>query len=190
MNRFFTRRKTEIEIWKKLKNDSPKTRELIETPYSTKEERQKLHLTFTEINEAELKLLKYIQHQMFTSTSKEKLSSFKIMKDKNGLHVLKTKIFNRVDNFNFRCPILLDGNHDIVCMLIRETHETIGHAGTQITINYIRERFWIISLRKIVKKIIAKCVICQKQKAKQMTCEAPPYPPIVSAMQRFSRLSA
>jgi len=99
------------------------------------------------------------------------------MKDKNGLHVLKTKIFNRVDNFNFRCPILLDGDHDIVHMLIRETHETIGHAGTQITMNYIRERFWIISLRKIVKKIIAKCVICQKQKAKRMECEAPPLPP-------------
>ena len=37
----------------------------------------------------------------------------------------------------------------------------------------MRERFWIISLRKVAKIIISKCIICQKQKAKNLQCETP-----------------
>ena len=40
----------------------------------------------------------------------------------------------------------------------------------------LRERFWIISLRKICKQIISECVVCQRHKAKYMQCESPPLP--------------
>jgi len=86
------------------------------------------------------------------------------MKNEHDLYVLKTKIFNRIDDLNFLCPILLDNNHDIIYMLMKETHESMGHAGTQIIINYLRERFWIISLRKIIRAVIANCIVCKRQK--------------------------
>lgn len=53
---------------------------------------------------------------MFTTASKEKLFLFKTMKNEDGLYVLKTKIFNRIDDLNFLCPVLLDSNHDIIYM--------------------------------------------------------------------------
>jgi len=59
---------------------------------------------------------------MFTTVKgKEKLSDFKIMNNEHDLYILKTKIFNRIDDLNFLCPILLDNNHDIIYMLVKET---------------------------------------------------------------------
>lgn len=62
-------------------------------------------------------------------------------------------------------------------MIVKEAHESMGHAGTQIIVNHIRERFWIISLRKITRSVISNCVICKRQKVKRMESEAPPLPP-------------
>lgn len=172
MHRFLSNRRKDIDR-------KSNTREIrVRGPvYLPETERKKLQLTVVEIEAAEVRLLKYLQGQMFTNTSKGKLASFKTMKNKNELYVLKTKIFNRVDDFNFLCPILLDNNHDIIFMMIREIHESLGHAGTQIIMNYVREKYWIISLRKVAKSIIAKCIICQKQRAKRLESEPPPLPP-------------
>ena len=133
-------------------------------------------LTVAEIKEAETKLIKCVQERMFIYGNKNKLSSFKTKLNEKGLYVLKTRITSRDDDSNFLCPILLDSNHDVVYLLVRETHEKLGHVGSQIIMNNLRERFWIISLRKIAKIVISKCVICQKQKAKNLQCETPPLP--------------
>jgi len=55
---------------------------------------------------------------MFATASKNKLTFFKTMRDENDLLILKTKIFNRVYNFSFLCPVLLDNNHEIIYMLV------------------------------------------------------------------------
>jgi len=69
---------------------------------------------------------------MFTTISRNKLPSFKTIINKEGLIALKTKIFNRVDDYYFRCPILLESNHEVIYLLVREKHELMGHAETQI----------------------------------------------------------
>ena len=135
---------------------------------------KKIKLSCFETKEAEIVLLKYLQEEIF-STNESKLSSFKTFTDENGLIVLKTKIFNRKDTFTFLCPILLD-KHDIVEMMIREIHQNCSHSGTQVVMNNVRERFWVISLRKILKTIISKCIVCKKQKVKSFSCETPPFP--------------
>ena len=72
-------------------------------------------------------------------------------------------------------PIVL-GKHEIIEKLVRETHEKNGHAGTQIVMNILRERYWILSSRKIIKDIISKCIICKRHRAKRLECKTPPLP--------------
>lgn len=153
------------------------TPKITKVAYLTKEEKNKVRLTFNELRTAEIKLLKHLQDHMFTTVTKNKLSFFKIMKNRDGLYVLKTKIFNRIDASSFLCPILLDNNNDVIYMLVRETHEDMGHAGMQIIMGHLREKFWIISHRKTIKSVISNCVTCKRQKVKRMECEAPPLPP-------------
>lgn len=169
MHRFLLNRRKEIE-----RKNNTRGKRTISQVYLSETERKKLCLTVAKIEAAEIKLLKYLQEQMFANTSKGKLASFKIMKNKDELLVLKTKILNR-DDFNFLCPILLDSNNDIIHMMIREIHESLGHAGTQM-MNYAREKYWIISIRKVAKLIIAKCVICQRQRVKRLESDPPPLP--------------
>ncbi|XP_043476289.1 uncharacterized protein LOC122507568 [Leptopilina heterotoma] len=113
---------------------------------------------------------------MISGENGDQLSSFKTLINEHGIRVVKTKIINRVDSYQFRCPILLDGKNDIVRLLVRETHENSGHAGVLTIMNILRERFWVTSLRKIIRSIISKCVVCKKQHAKHLECEPAPLP--------------
>lgn len=56
----------------------------------------------------------------------------------------------------------------MVELLIRETHENMNHAGVQSVMCQLREKYWIIQMRKTVRRIILKCVICKRQCSKPM----------------------
>ena len=141
-----------------------------------KKEEEELYLTFEEIKNTEILLLKYLQTQMFTNKENNSLSSLKTFTNKDGLRVLKTKILNRDDSLMFLCPIILKSNHEIIPMIVRDMHERLGHTGCQSIMSALREKFWITSLRKTIKRIISECVVCKRQKAKRMECESTPLP--------------
>ncbi|XP_033221140.1 uncharacterized protein LOC117175541 [Belonocnema kinseyi] len=84
---------------------------------------------------------------------------------------LKSKIVERNDSFSFICPIVLDGKHKVVELLIRETHENMCYAGVQTLICHLREKFWILSMRKTVQSVVSKCIRCKKFDAKKMKAD-------------------
>lgn len=147
MRRFLENRRAIIE---RKKSDRD-----FRTPYLSETERKQLHLTPGEIKIAEKNLLKYLQERMFLGVNADQLSSFRTFLNEDGIRVLKTKIDNRVDSFQFRCPILLDGKDETIQLLVRETHEKLGHAGTLMIMSILRERFWITSLRKVIRTILS-----------------------------------
>lgn len=61
-------------------------------------------------------------------------------------------------------PILLDKGGALASLLIRDAHccmENIeGHAGTQLVLQYLRKRYWIIGARSLAKNIIKMCPTC------------------------------
>lgn len=73
-------------------------------------------------------------------------------------------------------PILLDKKGVLASLLIRDAHYHrvrnwprigawpggVGHGGTQLVQQYLREKYWIIGCRLLTKNIIRKCPICFK----------------------------
>ena len=59
-------------------------------------------------------------------------------------------------------PILVAANHRFTTILIDSVHRENKHMGQQNTMLHLREKFWVIRTRQTVKKILRKCVICQK----------------------------
>lgn len=58
-------------------------------------------------------------------------------------------------------PILLDRDGALAALIIRDAHlNETGHGGTQLVLQYIRKRYWIIGARLFVKTIIRKCPTC------------------------------
>ena len=133
-------------------------------------------LSSDELNAAEVLLLKLVQREMFTSENDVRFKALDVFKDENGLLRVKTKIFNRNDSTNFRCPIILDSAHLIVQRIIEEEHCNLAHAGVQILLCRLRERYWILSARRKVRSVINKCVRCKRYNVKRLESVKTPLP--------------
>ncbi|XP_035222693.1 uncharacterized protein LOC118195478 [Stegodyphus dumicola] len=116
-----------------------------------------------------------VQEDCFVNEKDEKLRTLGIFKDQSGILRLKTKLTFREDTEDFKTPAILPSNHEVVKRLVRYYHEKNAHAGTQILINILRERFWILNARKTVRSIINQCTVCRRFSAKNLeTCTGAP----------------
>ena len=61
-----------------------------------------------------------------------------------------------------KTPLLLATRHRFTELLIQFIHSRIFHNGIRETLNAIRENYWIIRGREIVKQVIRRCIVCKK----------------------------
>ncbi|KAI5755601.1 hypothetical protein M8J77_018252 [Diaphorina citri] len=106
----------------------------------------------------------------------DKLKHLSIIPTDNGLIRLKTKISNREDENDFCHPILLPGKHPVVQRLIFDIHTENCHAGTQMLLSILRQRFWITGGRRTIRSILKSCVVCQRFTSKNIQTPAIPLP--------------
>ena len=59
-------------------------------------------------------------------------------------------------------PMIVPRESPLPQLLIRDAHERTLHGGTQLTPNYLRQRFWILRARQCVKSTIFRCIRCWK----------------------------
>lgn len=52
-------------------------------------------------------------------------------------------------------------------MLVLHYHLNVGHSGWSVTLNAIRERFWILKGGSIVKAILRNCVTCKRHNVRR-----------------------
>ena len=60
-------------------------------------------------------------------------------------------------------PMLLPKEHPITTSIVRHYHQTLGHAGREHVLAAIRQKFWILRARSLVRRILRKCVDCRKR---------------------------
>ena len=127
-------------------------------------------LTAKEITKAELRLCRLAQKESFLGSNDSRLRSLNVFEE-NGLIRTKTMISNRQDTFSFRCPVL-DSAHLLTLKIIFHIHLKLNHAGIDIVMNSLREKFWVLQCRRTVRSVIRKCVVCRRYASKTM--KAPP----------------
>lgn len=71
---------------------------------------------------------------------------------------------NLTFSYSQKHPILLPKSHNVVNLIIRNEHLKLFYAGTQATLNSIRDNYWIINGINAVKDVIRKSVICSRAK--------------------------
>jgi hypothetical protein len=133
-------------------------------------------LTLEEINKAEMILFKIVQKESFEGAEDKKLKTLKIVVDSSDVLRIESKISRREDLSEFRYSILLPSDHSLVIKLIRKEHEKSGHAGVQILMSILRERFWILKCRKTVRKVIRGCTRCKRFSVKPIEVMSAPLP--------------
>ncbi|XP_058811047.1 uncharacterized protein LOC131675938 [Topomyia yanbarensis] len=84
-------------------------------------------------------------------------------------------------------PMVLPARHHITRLLLRHYHEKMLHAGVQLLLSAIRQRFWPLGGRSVAKQIVHKCMRCYRTKPttiRQFIAELPT--PRVTAGRPFT----
>ena len=132
----------------------------------------------SDLENAELVLLTYLQKQSFPNELKalsqsspvpkqSSLSKLNPFLDENGLMRVGGRLRN-LENNNFaeNHPVIIPKQHHVSRLIIRHVHENVGHLGREMTLASLREHFWIIHANSASRHILKKCVICRKQEGK------------------------
>ena len=135
---------------------------------SNPKEKVKGELTSQEFHKAEMKIVWMIQKEVFSSKDYDKLKTFETFKDEEDIIRIKTKILYRQDKKDFLTPVVLPSNHEVVNRLILYFHLKNCHAGPQILLNLIREKYWILNGRKTVTAVLSKCITCKRFNSKNL----------------------
>ena len=142
---------------------------------STESASQGLALTAPECQLARSFWIKTIQRELFPNeltalsnnrqvSAKSPLLSLNPFVDHEGLLRVGGRLKNAPISFNSKHPILL-ASHPLVMLIIRQAHVRSLHAGTQLTLATLRQDFWILRARSMIRSVIHKCVVCTREKA-------------------------
>ena len=87
---------------------------------------------------------------------------------KDGLLRVGGRLTNSDLDYDSKHPILLPGRDHVVDILIDYYHKKYLHAGPALLMSLLRQKYWIMSARNIVRKRFHLCNICFKTNPKPM----------------------
>ena len=76
------------------------------------------------------------------------------------------RLENAPISFQTKPPVILPSKHQVTNLIIQNCHRQQGHCGPSQVLAFIRQRFWIVRGLSAVRRVLAKCMNCRKQKAR------------------------
>ncbi len=125
-------------------------------------------ITVSEIQQAELAILNYIQMESFGSSRAKSSSLLKLkaFEDENNQLRVGGRLSNAPIPFEAKHPVILPNDHHVTQLIISHYHLRLGHAGPERVLADIRQRFWIIKGRTVINRALKSCLQCRKLRAK------------------------
>ncbi|XP_046737116.1 uncharacterized protein LOC124405893 [Diprion similis] len=132
-------------------------------------------LTVNEIETAFYRVVKLKQRQEFPNELKalrlkqnlknnSKFLSLHPFIDKDGL----IKVGGRLGNSSLpeahKHTIVLPAKHHLTRLIIRDEHYRLLHTGSQALLASIRTRFWPLSGRNAIRRVLRHCIVCFKNR--------------------------
>lgn len=144
-------------------------------------------LTAEELIEAGKHWIKVIQNQSFSSeidllragkgpNSDSRIRELKPFLDEDELLSVGGRLQHSDLSYREKHPWILPSDHRFTEMLVQYQHEKIMHAGVRDTLVQTREKYWILRARQVVKRVVSRCVLCKKFRAKAAQQTTAPLP--------------
>lgn len=109
--------------------------------------------------------------------------------DEVGVLRVGGRLVNAGISFQQKHPALLPSNHKLTTLIIEYTHSKYLHPGTQTLLYLLSQRYWILSPRRTIRKVISNCLKCFRTHPKS------PQPPMgdlpqarISQVKPFSKV--
>ena len=119
-------------------------------------------LKVEEIEKAEIVLIKLVQSD---TKIEDNYKNFQLFKCEQGLIRIVSRVTSNTTESHL---ILLPAKHIFVTRMVEQIHRDLHHAGVAMTLNKVRERFWLSKGRQTIKKILYKCVKCKRIRGKNI----------------------
>lgn len=88
--------------------------------------------------------------------------------DSNDILRVGGRLSRALLTYNEKHSILLP-RHRLSELIVDQMHKQTLHGGPQLTLRVLRQNFWILGARNLVKSHIHRCVPCARQSAKATT---------------------
>jgi hypothetical protein len=131
-------------------------------------------IEISEIHETKLVVLKIVQSGVFSTElkclktkgsvgNKSKLKSLNpFLDESSGLIRVGGRLTHAILSIDKKHPIVLPHKHHITNLLITECHKMQLHGGPQATLAAIRQQYWPLGGKGVVKQVIRRCIQCKK----------------------------
>ena len=134
----------------------------------------------TELDVAELEIIKYYQRLNFVAEIKllergkfigrnNPLNKFNPFLDTAGVLRVGGRLGKCDLPFDLKHPIILHGDSMLSRMLISEIHTRGGHLGREFVLTKLKERYHIVKANTVLRSLLRRCVLCRKTQAR---CES------------------
>lgn len=143
---------------------------------SSQHQQQSMALSPHELLSALSCLIKYVQREHFKSEINQ-LSTTRQINGKSALFRLNPfldgenmlRVGGRLQkselSFETKHPLILPKEGNLTTLLVAYYHKKCLHGGPQLTINLVRQKFWVLHLRNLVRQHIHSCVPCIRHAA-------------------------
>ena len=133
-------------------------------------------LTTEELKSSLLLLVKDVQSEGFsteidclkakkTIPCGSKLISLNPFLDKDDVLRVGGRLDQATMVYDRKYPIILPKNHELTRLIIDNEHLKNLHAGPQLLLATLRQKYWIIGARNVIRQSLHKCVTCRRNKA-------------------------
>lgn len=130
-------------------------------------------LTNEELRRALNALVKSVQSQSFhndlINLEKNKPCSTGLMRlkpflDENGLIRVGGRLVHSSLSYCAKHPLVLPHSHHFTNLVVDYYHVKYLHAGPNALMSFLREHFWILSARRVIRSRVFKCIRCFRLK--------------------------
>ncbi|KAM7314116.1 uncharacterized protein ISCGN_003901 [Ixodes scapularis] len=94
---------------------------------------------------------------------------------REGLRI-RSRLQSIIMTYDERNPIVLPKQHRYSTLLAIDAHRQLLHAGVRDTPVQLRNQYWILRGRELVKKVVRACVTCQRFSATPASVPTGPLP--------------
>lgn len=145
-------------------------------------------LSHAEIRQARITILKFVQVTHFSEDirslqatnqlpNKSKLLRYSAFLDRDGLLRIGGRIKHANVSYNIKHPIILPKSSTVSNLIIADIHQQYLHTGVSETFAIIRQRYWIMGSRNLIRSIVQRCKRCFMQRkltSQQLMGDLPP----------------
>ncbi|XP_018377833.1 PREDICTED: uncharacterized protein LOC108770661 [Trachymyrmex cornetzi] len=143
-------------------------------------DRLRTRLTLQEINESRRMIIKYTQSFYFQEElgnlqgqgqmkASNKLYQLHPFLDENGILRVGGRLQEAPWTFERKHPILLPAKCKITRLIVERAHRLLLHANQQLLLASIRQQYWPLNARSIVRQVCRACIWCVRNNPKGLT---------------------